>query len=714
MDLDKVYHNGIIHQKTLIDVFQKFIGQSSTGFGIILNDEIIYVNHRFLEIFRLKKVNLTRHSLKDILKLLPEDIANDLKGVIYQLQKKNKRNKLNNTHSSIISGNIDKSILEFKLRNIDHGEKKFIVISVHKIDQLIRSKIYNFNQKELETIIFTVSSRFSRNNNIGNAIHNSLRDICIVTDCCRAYIILFHKEKEFIKNIYEWCNEGIKTQSDSFKNFSDHNFPWWMRELREGRNIFIQDVKQLPKKASNEKKILEKQNVKSLLAYPIYLNSELSGFIGIDDTKGNKTWNELDFSVLRILSQIIGNALERESNEKKLKKSEAEYINIIENLNECYFEVDLKGNFTYFNPAVCKKLGYSKNELLGMNYHEILDEETERRILKVYNKIYETGNPKLNVEYPVKRKDGEYLFFRFSAYLRYDSHENKIGFYGLGRDITEKKKAERLKEKFHEELEQKVESRTKKLNEALEKQKRYQEEILKTSKFKSEFLATMSHELRTPLNAIIGFTDLLLEGAFGELNREQTEYLTDIKTSAEHQYEMISNILDITKIESGKVTLNKKYFSLNTVIEQVKSTIRPMYRKKDLYFKVEGLNSEAEIYADPIRFKEIMLNLLSNAIKFTESGKITLIIQEKFDKWIFKVRDTGIGIAREDFDLIFKEFKRVDSTYVRSTKGTGLGLSLTKRLVELHNGEISFVSVLGVGTTFKFYIPKNLDEPDII
>jgi signal transduction histidine kinase len=113
-------------------------------------------------------------------------------------------------------------------------------------------------------------------------------------------------------------------------------------------------------------------------------------------------------------------------------------------------------------------------------------------------------------------------------------------------------------------------------------------------------------------------------------------------------------------------------------------------------------------------FKEILFNLLSNAIKFTESGKITLTIQEKFNRWIFKVRDTGIGIALEDFDKVFKEFKRVDSSYVRSTKGTGLGLSLTKRLVELHNGEITFNSVLGVGSTFRFYIPKNLDEPNLI
>ncbi|MBD3215175.1 MAG: PAS domain S-box protein [Candidatus Lokiarchaeota archaeon] len=399
--------------------------------------------------------------------------------------------------------------------------------------------------------------------------------------------------------------------------------------------------------------------------------------------------------------------------EEKSQRSERHYKKIIENLKEAYFEVDLDGNFTYFNKSFNQYLGYSKSELLGMNYRDLFKEETKNRISQIYNKIFRTGKPNLMSEYIAIKKNGETIIFESSAYLRYDSNGEKIGFYGLARDITEKKRSEKLREEFHERLEEKVKKRTKELNEALKKQKKYQREILKASQFKSEFLATMSHELRTPLNAIIGFTDLLLEGAYGELNEEQGEYLTDIKTSAEHQYEMISKILDITKIESGQIKLDKDYFSLPTIIEQIKSTIKPMYSDKNLDFIIEGLEDDAEIYADPIRFKEVLLNLLTNAIKFTERGKITLIIQEQFDKWIFKIRDTGIGIARKDFDVVFKEFKRVDSSYVRSTEGTGLGLSLTKRLVDLHDGDISFSSVLGVGTTFTFSIPKDLNEPEI-
>ena len=131
-----------------------------------------------------------------------------------------------------------------------------------------------------------------------------------------------------------------------------------------------------------------------------------------------------------------------------------------------------------------------------------------------------------------------------------------------------------------------------------------------------------------------------------------------------------------------------------------------MCSEKKLKFNVIGLNESVNIIADPIRFKEILFNLVSNAIKFTPDGSITLDIKEEIDNWVFKVSDTGIGIAEKDFNLIFKEFKRIDSPFVNSTQGTGLGLSLTRRLISLHGGNITFSSELGVGTTFTFNIPK--------
>ena len=258
----------------------------------------------------------------------------------------------------------------------------------------------------------------------------------------------------------------------------------------------------------------------------------------------------------------------------------------------------------------------------------------------------------------------------------------------IGRDITQRKQID---------IERK---------DLLEKQKLYIDEILKTSNIKTDFLSSMSHELRTPLNAIIGFSDLLLECSYGELNATQTDFLEDINFSSTHLLDMINKILDISKIESGKLKLHYSSFELISMITQIKSSTKPLYENKELFFEIEESNNTSQIYADPIRMKEILYNLISNAIKFTLEGGITLKIIEKEDLWEFSISDTGIGIAPKDYELIFKEFKRVQTPFVESVTGTGLGLPLTKRLVILHGGEISFVSELGKGSTFIFTIQK--------
>ncbi|MHA1149706.1 MAG: PAS domain-containing sensor histidine kinase [Promethearchaeota archaeon] len=393
--------------------------------------------------------------------------------------------------------------------------------------------------------------------------------------------------------------------------------------------------------------------------------------------------------------------------EIELIKSEEKYRSVLENIEEGYFEVDLKGTFIFLNQSFAKLYDLEFDDILNKNYKEIFDEYTSEELFASFNALYqEKGGSKI-IEFSYRKKDGDEIYIESSVYLKHGENSRIIGFRGFCRDITEKKTIELLRKEFNETLEQEVVKRTLELKEALAQQKLYLDEIIKSSQFKTEFLATMSHELRTPLNAIIGFTDLLLEGVYGELNDDQLEFLEDIKAAAEHQFEMIAHILDITKIESGQLELNKSLFNLNTMLEQIKSSLKPLYKKKEQKIKLKGLEPLIEIFADPIRFKEIILNLLTNAIKFTPNGgTITVKVKQNYKEWIISVSDTGIGIPTSDFDNIFKEFKRGTSTYVQSTQGTGLGLSLTKRLVNLHGGQISFTSIEGSGSTFRCTIPK--------
>lgn len=397
---------------------------------------------------------------------------------------------------------------------------------------------------------------------------------------------------------------------------------------------------------------------------------------------------------------------------QKLEESEKKYRNVLENIDEGYFEVDLKGNFTFFNEALCLNTGYSHEELLNKSYSILFDDETSKKVYIKYNELFQRKEGSVLFDYQITKKDRKKFYHESSVYLRTDSTGRIIGFKGFVRDVSEKKKREALRKKFNQELEKEVEIRTKALKFALEQQKLYLDQILKASHFKTEFLATMSHELRTPLNSIIGFTDLLLEGVYGQLNSEQLEFIKDIEESSKHLLDMISNILDISKIESGEATLKISEIKLYEIVQQVISALNSLYSKKDLNIELIGIKREQLIFADRIKFKQIIYNLLSNAIKFTEKGSILFEFLDNKDNWEFNVIDTGIGIAEEDFSLIFRDFKRVKSTYVDSIPGSGFGLALTMRIVNLHGGEISFTSKLGKGSKFTFNIPKNITDFD--
>ncbi len=229
---------------------------------------------------------------------------------------------------------------------------------------------------------------------------------------------------------------------------------------------------------------------------------------------------------------------------------------------------------------------------------------------------------------------------------------------------------------------------------------------------KSEFLASMSHELRTPLNAIIGFSEVLLEKMFGEMNEKQEEYLKDIHSSGQHLLSLINDILDLAKVEAGRMELNLATFHLPTAIDNALTLIRERALRHGISVSAEVDAQLGELNADERKLKQILLNLLSNAVKFTpEGGKIKVGAHLLDDMVEIAVTDTGIGIAPEDHAAVFEEFKQVGKDYTRKAEGTGLGLALTRKFVELHGGTIRVESALGKGSTFTFTLPVNAAAP---
>jgi len=288
-----------------------------------------------------------------------------------------------------------------------------------------------------------------------------------------------------------------------------------------------------------------------------------------------------------------------------------------------------------------------------------------------------------------------------------------------------RKRAELALQKAHDELEFRVQERTRELEMTSER-------LREANKAKSEFLANMSHELRTPLNAIIGFSEVLRDGLCGELNQEQLEAIFDIHASGEDLLQMINDILDMSKVEAGKFDFHIEMFPFDDILQSVENVFGNMIKKKEQNFTVKvpddfdtGFDTLSAtqpksptqskdlpfIYADKTRFKQIFYNLLSNAVKFTpEGGSIIVTASCDDNEFLFEVEDTGIGIREEDMDKLFKEFSQIDSSYSRQHEGTGLGLALTKKLVQMHEGNIWAESEYGKGSKFSFTIPRILSQ----
>jgi two-component system CheB/CheR fusion protein len=258
-------------------------------------------------------------------------------------------------------------------------------------------------------------------------------------------------------------------------------------------------------------------------------------------------------------------------------------------------------------------------------------------------------------------------------------------------DITERKEIENGLVKAHEEL-----------NELAT-------ELKRVARVKSEFLANMSHELRTPLNSINGFSEVLYDETFGPLNEKQKKYVNNVLTSGKHLLLLINQILDMAKVEAGKMNLALSSLPMKSLLNEISLLVADMVSKKKIEMSLEIAEDLPNIEADELKVKEIMYNLLSNAVKFTpEGGKIGIRAStRKTDSEIeVVVWDTGVGIAPENMKKIFEGFFRVDTPYSRVTEGTGLGLPLSKKLVELHGGKLTVESKgLNCGTLIRFTLP---------
>jgi signal transduction histidine kinase len=275
---------------------------------------------------------------------------------------------------------------------------------------------------------------------------------------------------------------------------------------------------------------------------------------------------------------------------------------------------------------------------------------------------------------------------------------------------SRRRQAEEDLRSLNEDLERRVTERTTELARAARELEIRNREVERANRMKTEFLARTSHELRTPLNAIVGYSDLMGEEAAGPLPPTYKRFVANIQEGAHHLLHMVNDVLDLSKIEAGRIDLNREEFHPAGALEEVLSVITPLARIKNIAIENQ-LPAGTNINADRTRFKQILYNLLSNAVKFTpEDGRVWITRCSRENTACFCVGDTGIGIPSAELEAVFDEFHQVDAPPGAVTEGTGLGLAITKRLVDLHGGTIWVESAPGRGSTFFFSLgPRSLE-----
>lgn len=440
--------------------------------------------------------------------------------------------------------------------------------------------------------------------------------------------------------------------------------------------------------------------LKSLSSLPCRVECSVSRKDGtaVDVEVWANAWQEGTFVIVADNSRYRSAEVEirelsrREQDALAQARAEHKFHELLETAPDAIIEVDHDGRILTLNAVTEKLFGYRREELLGQTVEALVPDHVRGRhagYRASYGAHPATRPMGSGLSLEGRRKDGS----TFPVEISLSPVKSESGFRvtAVIRDVSERKEAEKRLHAVQEKYTRDLEARN--------------QEIQQANRHKSEFLASMSHELRTPLHTVIGFSELLAEEAKGPLNASQKRFIGHIHKDAQHLLALINEVLDLSKIEEGKLQLNRESVDLAAVIEDVLSSIRPRCAEKEIEITT-GTAATLHVNGDRIRLRQVLYNLLSNALKFTpRGGRIRIEGKALAGLAEVSVRDTGIGIPPEEQSSVFEAFHQVSSSAAGLSEGTGLGLPITHRLVEAHGGKIRLESEPGKGSCFTFTIP---------
>ncbi len=582
----------------------------------------------------------------------------------------------------------DQKIGLYSAELINLNGQTCVLSIINDITERKQSELALQKRSDIDNLISRIFQQFI-DQDVNTAINFALAEIGKLTDIDRCYVIQYaDEERQFINMTHEWCNQHIPSVISKIQGISVQPLSWSYQQLQNNNILHIPNIEDLPQEAINEKRNWQSQGTQSFLAVPMISTGEIVGSVGCSMVRYPKVWTPEEIKLIQRVGEIIPIGLERDRAEQKLKESEERLAGILDNAEDAIISVDEHQNILLFNHGAEKIFGYSPAEAIGQPL-EILLPMTSRNIHHQYVSDFsnlECQSRKMGErsrEVCGRRKNGE----EFPAEASISKLKLREGwiFTAILKDITKRKQAEMVLEQAKDAAEA-------------------------ANRAKSEFLANMSHELRTPLNAILGFSQLMNRDP--SLTSEQQNNLNIINNSGEHLLTLINNILDLSKIEAGRMILNETSFDLHHLLDTLEKMLHLKVATKSLSLKFQRDATVPQfVKADDSKLRQVLINLLGNAIKYTDKGGVTLKVKAQKSEesspdminLLFEVTDTGTGIAPEEINTIFDAFVQTE-TGLKSQQGTGLGLPISRKFVQMMGGEISVNSELNVGTTFKFNI----------
>ncbi len=582
---------------------------------------------------------------------------------------------------------------------------------------------------EIERVTSEISSIFVSIDPLETprGIDEALEKLGVFAGVDRAYVFLLNPDGVTVSNTNEWCAEGIPPLIKTMQNVPREAFPYLLKVLSRAEIFYAPSLDALPPEAEIERKQFESEGIQSIICAPLISRGELIGLLGLDAIKKERRWNKEEINLLRLAAETIVTALGRQEAASAIQRQN-EYlatsaeigrlvtstldmetllnrtVNLILERFDFYHAAIFIIEETGFNAVLAAATGKAGEEMLRRGHSLPVGSKS------IVGAVTSSGQPLIvndTATDPTHRPNPLLPDTRAEAAIPLRIGDRIIGAIDIQSTVPNA---------FTSGDVAVLQTLADQVAVAIDNARSYElaqqaiREMRELDRLKTQFLANMSHELRTPLNSIIGFSRVILKGIDGPVTELQEQDLNAIYNSGQHLLRLINDILDLSKIEAGKMELAFDDVNIADTINSVLPTVSGLIKDKPVVLQKEIAENLPAVRADAVRIRQVLINLLSNAAKFTERGSITVSAQVETNEMgqpeiMVKVIDTGPGISPEDQNKLFQPFSQVDASPTRKTGGTGLGLSISRRLIELHGGRIGVHSEVGKGSTFYFTLP---------